>query len=266
MKIASQRLSVTLVGMGVTTRIVTHGGRIRQRLGRQLHRPESGIPLKAAVPFLPPDPVIIEAGASTGMDLPEMLRLWPKATIHAFEPEPQAFGQLAERAAVLPSVYAWNLALGTEDGEITMNVSHGPYLTTSSSLLEPGTIRQELPDVTFTHVEVRQQTLSSWAIENSINRVDLLALDMQGYEHAALSVGPEVLSSARVVITEAFLQSMYEGAATVDRMQALLADFRFVIMATNLYYGTTIEVMAVRRDVLEAALRDGLDTKRGFVA
>jgi hypothetical protein len=35
---------------------------------------------------VPDEPVIVEAGASIGMDLPELLRVWPRATVHAFEP------------------------------------------------------------------------------------------------------------------------------------------------------------------------------------
>jgi hypothetical protein len=105
-------------------------------VGARLVLPEPGIPFERAVPFLPADPIIIEAGASNGMDLARILAVWPSATIHAFEPELQAFQQLAERANGLPGVHAWNLALGAYDGATTLNVSHGAgYETTASSLL-----------------------------------------------------------------------------------------------------------------------------------
>jgi FkbM family methyltransferase len=251
--------------MSITARISSKSDEARQRLGRRLHHPTPGIPLEAAVPFLPADPVIVEAGASTGVDLSDLARVWPEATIHAFEPEPTAYQQLAERASGMPQVQPWNLALGTDDGTITLNVSHGRYATQSSSLLTPGSVLDELPETTFTTVDVTQQTLASWAAEYQVDRIDLLALDMQGYEHPVLVASPEILRSARVVITEAFLQEMYEGASTIDQLQALLTSSGFVIVETNLYWGTTQEVMAVRRDALEAAVMAGLDTKRGFL-
>lgn len=41
--------------------------------------------------FLPPNPIIIEAGAHIGRDTKKMARQWPNAHIHAFEPVPALF-------------------------------------------------------------------------------------------------------------------------------------------------------------------------------
>ena len=235
---------------------------MRQTLGKLLVRPEPGIPLSEAVPFLPSDPVIVEAGAASGQELPQFQQLWPDATVHAFEPEPRAFALLKERTAPMLGVHCWNLAIGVEDGIVEMNVSEGDgYGTMCSSLLKPGEIKRELPELSFSTVEVEQRTLASWAAEHNVDHIDLFALDMQGFEHAALAAALDLLRSARVVFTEAFLRPLYDGAATVDQMQALLAHAGFVVLHTNTFWGTTHELMAVRRDVLEAAVDAGLPTK-----
>jgi len=39
-------------------------------------------------PYLPANPVIIEAGAFNGSDTIKLAKKWPQATIHAFEPVP----------------------------------------------------------------------------------------------------------------------------------------------------------------------------------
>ena len=41
--------------------------------------------------FLPENPVILEAGAHVGTDTVEMVNLWPKCTVYAFEPVPELF-------------------------------------------------------------------------------------------------------------------------------------------------------------------------------
>ncbi len=191
------------------------------------------------------------------MDLAELVELWPAATIHAVEPEPSAYASLVERAQLMPSVRTWNLALGTEDGTATLNVSNGPYGTTSSSILDPRDVLTELPSMRFTQVEVPQLTLASWAAKNNIGAIDLLALDMQGYEHAMLSASCSVLREAKVVITEAFLGHMYEGAPTIEQMQRLLTNEGFVIVETNLYWGTTLDMIAVSYGALNEAVRAG---------
>jgi hypothetical protein len=47
--------------------------------------------------FLPPNPIIVEAGAHSGKDTLSMCMLWPSGTIYAFEPIPAIFEQLVER-------------------------------------------------------------------------------------------------------------------------------------------------------------------------
>jgi FkbM family methyltransferase len=230
---------------------------VRKRLAGSKTVAGPGISFSAAAPFLPEDPVIIEAGASTGMDLPDLREQWPRGTVHAFEPEPTAFAELAMRAKGLPNVAVWNIALGSEDGAAEMHVSSGEYGTTASSLLAPAITREAYPEMTFSTVSVEQRTLNSWASEHQVGTVDLLALDMQGYEFAALAASTEMLRRASVVISEAFLVEMYDGSPTVERFQALLTAEGFVILETRIYYGRVFEVLAVRRDVLEHAIRSG---------
>jgi 2-O-methyltransferase len=232
-------------------------GRTRQSLGERLVRPTAEIPFAAARPFLPPDPVILEAGASIGMDLPSMLSVWPDATIHAFEPEPVAYAELMRRAASMPRVTPWNLALGRENGEIELHVSQGTYGTMSSSLLEPALTLEAHPEVTYDRTRVKQRTLSSWAAENRVERIDFLALDMQGFEHAALDGSRDLLRSASAILSETFLVEMYDGAATVERLQALLTAEDFVILETRIFYARTFALFAVSRAALEGAIYSG---------
>jgi FkbM family methyltransferase len=244
-------------------RLARRATRARQHLGERLTQPVPEIPFSAAVPFLPDDPVIIEAGASTGMDLADLLHVWPAATVHAFEPEPGAYSELRARAATLDGVHTWPLALGRENGDITLNVSHGTNGTLSSSLLEPTITLEAHPGDTFDQVRVQQQTLSSWAAANTIERVDFLALDMQGFEHAALDASRDILRRASVVLSETFLVPMYEGAATVDQLQALLSSEGFVILETRVYWARTFALLAVHRDALERAIFTGRLPTRG---
>ena len=161
---------------------------VRTSLARWLVPATAGIPLEQAAPYLPADPIIVEAGASTGDDALRLAALFPGGHVHAFEPEPSTFSELAHRTAAIDNVTAWNLALGEVDEKVTLHVSSGSYGTTASSLLVPKEVLTEIPDVHFdSQVAVDQRTLFSWAIENGIERCDFLALDLQGMEYSVLA-------------------------------------------------------------------------------
>src|SRR4051812_2352164 len=48
---------------------------------------------------LPPNPVLVEAGAHIGVDTLKFSQLWPQGHIHAFEPVPAIFAELQQRVA-----------------------------------------------------------------------------------------------------------------------------------------------------------------------
>jgi len=229
----------------------------RREIGHRLAGRHPGIRFAAAAPFLPDDPVIIEAGASTGHDVLELLKLWPRATVHAFEPEPATYRELVSNVRSLPNVKTWELALAATSGTATLNVSSGDYGTASSSLLEPMLVRAELPGLRFEQVNVEQVTLGDWCQRNGIGRCDFLALDMQGLECGMLSASRDVLRGVRVVIAEAFTEELYAGAGTVLDLHRILAEEGFVILHTNTYWGTTLDIIAVSMAALTEAVRRG---------
>ena len=66
-------------------------------------------------PYLPEDPVIVEAGAHAGVDTVELAETWPSGRVYAFEPVPSLFRQLEARIQGLPNVDALELGLARGD-------------------------------------------------------------------------------------------------------------------------------------------------------
>ena len=98
------------------------------------------ISFDAIAKYLPEDPVIVEAGGHDSSTTVEMASVWPKSTIHAFEPVSLAASEVRRKAAVFGErVQCHQLALGGADSFMEMHVSGdgsaGPCQ--SSSLLAP---------------------------------------------------------------------------------------------------------------------------------
>lgn len=82
------------------------------------------IPYHIIAGSLPPDPVIVEAGAANGQNTLEMASFWPGATIHAFEPVGAARKAAEERTAEYRErVFVYPFALGNEPGDFEMHIS-----------------------------------------------------------------------------------------------------------------------------------------------
>ncbi|MBS4065606.1 MAG: FkbM family methyltransferase, partial [Chitinophagaceae bacterium] len=165
---------------------------LRKRFDRKIVRSET-INKNYIRQFLPANPVIIDAGAHVGGDSIEMCRLYRRAIVHAFEPVPTIFKLLTHNTRKYKQIHCYSIALSNQNGEQTMHVSSGAS-DGSSSLLKPDVHRTDHPDVFFNEtITVFTKTLDTWAAQQQIRRVDLLWLDMQGFELEVLKASHTIL-------------------------------------------------------------------------
>lgn len=200
------------------------------------------------VPFLPHNPVIVEAGAHTGLDTLELARLWKKGSVHAFEPVPDLYRRLSIRTRGQRNVTTYPLALGAHDGTAKFFVSSGAS-DASSSLLEPKDHLVDHADVVFDQqIEVKVTTLDSWASTHGIEQVDFLWLDMQGFELSALQAAPRILPTVCAIYTEVFLKESYNKVPLYHEVRAWLTGQGFRVEREELPWPDAGNVLFVRDD------------------
>ena len=177
---------------------------------------------KRIIKYLSDDPIIVEAGAHIGIDTIEMSKLWPKGTIHAFEPVSNIFEQLSTNTRQFNNVNRYKLALGNKTEKRKIFISSG-ISNASSSLLRPKEHLKMHPDVLFEQDElVDVITLNDWVKKYNINRIDFLWLDLQGNELAVLKAAEELIPEVRVIYTEINLIENYEGCSLYSEIKAYL--------------------------------------------
>lgn len=186
------------------------------------------IPKEIIAHYLPPNPVIVEAGAHIGRDTKKMYTIWPKCTIHAFEPVPELFAELTKNVAKYSNVFCYPYALSSQIMTTTLYKSGGRS-TATSSLYEPMGYLQEHPETFFTPITVQTITLDSWAKQNTIHTVDMLWLDMQGGELAALQGAQELLKRVSVIHTEVALNERYKNAPLYPEIKNWLEKHGFSV-------------------------------------
>jgi FkbM family methyltransferase len=175
-------------------------------------------------------PLIIDGGANRGDTVQESLARFPRGNVIAFEPLPHMLERLRERFDGDQRVSIVPKALGPEAKRVTLNVTGSGA---ASSLLSPsdigGQIHGEKLRVAQT-VEVKQVRLDQELVGRDI---DLLKLDLQGYELHALEGAQGLLPRTTAILTEIGFVRLYDEAVLFGDLDRWLRDRGFDLV--NLY-------------------------------
>lgn len=163
-----------------------------------------------------PDPlVVLDVGAGKGEFATSAFSLWPRCTVHSFEPSSRFNLTLQP----LNSRHVINrIALGDFDGEATFYNTYGPE---SNSLLEflPGNPLEKMHRVVGTETVTvrtldgvcRVKNADQFSVEQGMKQVSLLKMDVQGAEIRVLQGARRLLEVAKPVIyCEVAFQPQYQ--------------------------------------------------------
>lgn len=181
--------------------------------------------------ILPANPHILEAGSFNGSDTLRMAKLWPEATIYAFEPLPDRFAELKVNLSPFASAFCYQLALSTHNGTQLLYVAENPARpgkqSQASSLVEPKE-RLKISSIIFpSTIQVNTITLNTWAKENNINFLDLLWLDLQGHELEVLKNADQLLSNVNYIYLEISFIEAYKNQPAYHEIINFLAKYSF---------------------------------------
>jgi hypothetical protein len=71
--------------------------------------------------------------------------------------------------------------------------------------------------------------------ENKIDTIDLLCIDLQGYELNALKSLGDYLHKVKYIITECSIVSTYTGGATFNELNNYLSNYNFEYTSSNTF-------------------------------
>jgi FkbM family methyltransferase len=162
---------------------------------------------------LRPGAVVFDVGANIGNFSESVLAHQPWARIHAFEPQAGPRATLQEALAPFGKGIVINAtALGSEPGQRDFHVSR---FDEASSFLENGKLLDShvygIDFTTVATIPVTIDTVSDYVLEHRIPRIDLLKLDVQGFELEVLKGATSVLDRINAIYCEAQFEELYRG-------------------------------------------------------
>jgi len=176
-------------------------------------------------------PTIIDGGANNGSTTESLLQQYKSPVIHAFEPIPELVDMLKQKFSGCSNVTVHGAALGAEAKTVRFNVVNN---LVSSSVLTPSALNKgihgEKMDVRQV-VEVQQVRLVD--AMRDYREIDLLKLDLQGYEMEALKGCGRLLERTRIITTEIEFVALYDGQPLFGDIDVFLRAQGFRLL--NLY-------------------------------
>jgi FkbM family methyltransferase len=194
-----------------------------------------GKPLREFKHLLPRRPTIIEIGAHDGSTTIGFRRLFARARIVAFEPDPRAIAKFRLRSE-LRDVTLIECAIADRNGEAVFHQSSGrPPGFEGGDWDASGSIRQPTgalalhPWLSFNRqISVPVVRLDDALDRHDIGQIDLIWADVQGAEGDLIRGACEALKRTRFFYTECTQDEEYAGHIGLPEMCALLPDFEIV--------------------------------------
>lgn len=174
---------------------------------------------------LAPGSVVVDGGANIGVYSQFLSRcVGASGMVHSFEPSPHNFARLRTATADLSNVRANQLAVSDISGEqllylsSALNVDHRTYPVDGESR---------------NTVCIRATRLDDYFKPN--DRVDLIKLDVQGYELHALRGAKRVLvdNSDIKILLEFWPAGLRTAGSSPEALLALLTDYGFTTFALD---------------------------------
>jgi FkbM family methyltransferase len=166
---------------------------------------------------------IFDVGAYVGDITKQYRDLFPQAKIYCFEPFPTSFQTLQANLSQDANVEAYNLALADAAGTKTYFANK---IAPTNSLLEvdeqAGKYWGEGRLSTDEVIEVEATTLDQFCQSQNISQIDILKLDVQGYEYLVLLGAQGMLKNISLIYTEILLAPTYKNQASFGDIYNLL--------------------------------------------
>lgn len=171
-------------------------------------------------------PLVLDVGANEGQTVQRFKSTFPDCVIHSFEPGAETFVKLQEQTAHERNVFAWNYALGAEEGRLPFFENTNSDMSSFLKLGDDGwgsVHRQN---------EVEVMTVDRFLAKHHIKTVDVLKSDTQGYDLEVFKGADQAMRDGRIklLFTELTFSNLYAGTPRFDELYRYVMDrgFRLV--------------------------------------
>jgi FkbM family methyltransferase len=177
------------------------------------------------------DLIFFDVGQNKGDYTQALLKLFPDAVIHGFEPNHFLNVTLDDRFKNNPKVRLNNFGFGTKKETLSLFIPKDNISTGHGSIFK-SVLTDLHQNAELAEIEISLDTITSYCDEHKITHIDFLKIDVEGNELSVLKGAGGYLSQINVIqfefnemniVSRSFLKDFYE----------LMPDFNFYRLLPN---------------------------------
>jgi len=175
-------------------------------------------------------PVIFDVGANICHTIDKYLVINNKVIIHGFEPTPKLFTALKEKYKSYSSIRLSSFAVSNKAGVEMLNLNKSLDTNSLMNSVKLGVSSDSLCE-TLNTVEVKLNTIDNYCLVNNIPNIDLIKIDVQGYELRVLKGASKMLSNSAIgcVFIELYFKEQYEDQPLFAEIYSFLVSHGFLL-------------------------------------
>ena len=157
------------------------------------------------------NPIIFDVGANKGQSIKFFTQVFENPKIYAFEPSPKTFGFLKKFVDHLESNEISIFQIGIGDKEQIIDFYESMLSETSTFSLpdqnseylkKKNRVLFQNVESAFTSIPTRVTTIDAFLNENKVERIDVLKIDVEGFELEVIRGAQQALRGGRVKIVQ----------------------------------------------------------------
>ncbi|MGI8959781.1 MAG: FkbM family methyltransferase [Bryobacteraceae bacterium] len=201
------------------------------------------------------NPIVFDVGAHTGETLKMVQREFPTASIFCFEPDPESFRELEKVVAEFSAPQLFQAALGDVSGSFPF-FRNAESMTNSLLPTAPQAKNSEVGALMLSRekISVPVITIDEFCGEHSLERIDLLKIDCQGFDLRVLKGANDMLLGGQVGVIqcEAIFDPQYTGQGWFYEVLEFLTGHEYALCgihhaARNSYHEITFADVLFKR-------------------
>lgn len=160
---------------------------------------------------------ILDLGCRDGSEAIQFSTLFPNAKIISIEANPNQIPIIKNNIKDYKNIEVFNFGASDEDDELDFNVSSTVNVG-NSSFLEKNNSYENYERMEFHKpIKVKTKRLENFLKEQNIPNVDILWMDIQGFEGKALAGLGDYISKIKIIYSEITYKEMYKGQILFDK-------------------------------------------------